>query len=159
LIKVRVTDGTVEGSTALNNYIVSVDPNQPSSSGFGPYVVLPFDSGPALGLVAVFSTQDKVLAVVNSGTMQILGTPVNLTGTPFMAAKDLTDGKVIIASTDLASGVTSYSSIDLTAGNPASSLTMLQSTDTLLSIGLGVSADGTKIYSAQRNQLHVLANQ
>jgi len=125
----------------------------------GGWYVSVFDSGPASGIIAVLSTTDGVIDLVNASTMTVIGSPIKLPGVPFRMTKDIANGKIIIAFADVADGITTYSSIDPMAANPASTLTVLQSTDTLLSVGLGVSTDGTKLYSAQRSALHVPANQ
>jgi hypothetical protein len=132
---------------------------QSTSPAIGGWHVVVFDEGPAAGIVAVLSAGDNVLDLVNASTMTVIGSPIKLPGVPFRIAKDVTNGKVVIAFADVKHKLTTYSSIDPIAPDPASTLTVLKATDTLLSVGFGVSTDGTKLYSAQRSALHILQNQ
>jgi hypothetical protein len=122
--------------------------------GGGVQIVV-FASGPAAGTVAVLSAYDQVLDLVNASTWTLIKS-VKLSGIPFRIVADLTHGNVIVAYADVANARTTYGSVAALSGvvNPP-----LTSTSSLLSVGFAVSADGTKLYSAQRNQIQVLPNQ
>lgn len=120
----------------------------------GGWQVVVFDSGPASGTVAVLCAYDKTLDLVNVGMWTVKS--VTLSGVPFRIAPDATHGNVIVAYVDLANARTTYDSVAALTGTVNPPLT---STSSLLSVGLAVSSDGTKIYSAQRDQLQVLSNQ
>jgi hypothetical protein len=155
--KVSAGKPTVVGSEPLAS-ITAASALQAAHPGTGGWFTIVFDKGPASGISATLSTGDNVLDLVNASTMKAMGSPIKLPGIPFRMAKDVTNGKIIIAFADTTNAVTTYSSIDPTASDPASTLTVLKATDTLLSVGLAVSSDGTKIYSCQRNACHVLTN-
>jgi hypothetical protein len=80
---------------------------------------------------------------------------VKLSGTPFRIAADTTHGAVIVAYADPESMTTTYASVDALSGT----VTPLTSTSSLLSVGLVISSNGTKLYSSQRNQMDVELNQ
>lgn len=113
-------------------------------------------ASPAAGLVAILSTYDRLLLLIDGTTMQIVKS-VNLSGsgTPFRIAADQPDGKVIVAYADSTTATTTYSAVDATTGEESP----LTNTDTLLSVGLTVSADGKALYSGERGNLDVLKNQ
>jgi hypothetical protein len=112
-----------------------------------------FDSGPASGIIVVLSTFDQRLVFVNKGAWAITQS-VQLSGTPFRIVADTTNGNVIVAFANPASVTTTYSSVNALTGT----VTPLTATSPLLSVGLAVSSDGTKLYSGQRNQLGVMPN-
>jgi hypothetical protein len=120
----------------------------------GGWQVIVFDSGPASGTIAVLSTYDRLLLLVNESTWTVTKS-VKLSGTPFRIATDMANGTVIIAYANPASVTTTYASVDALSGTE----TPLTSKSSLLSVGLVISSDGTKLYSSQRNQMDVELNQ
>ena len=60
-----------------------------------------------------------------------------------------------MASADAPAILTRFTKVDAATG----ATSQLSTTTPLLAVGLLVSADGTKIYAAERNQLAVLNNQ
>ncbi len=157
LYKVRASDAYVEGSVVLPG-ITPESTVQNQNPVAGGWQVVVFDSGPDAGLVAVLSTPDDLLVFVNASTMQVAGS-LTLSGIPFRIAADQTDGTVIVAYANPQSATTTYSSVNPGSEGTNPVNTPLTSTDTLLSVGLQVSADGTSIYSGQRNQLDLRSNQ
>ena len=116
-----------------------------------------FDSGSASGTIAVLSTYDQLLLFVDRSSWTVTKS-ISLSGvqgTPFRIVADVANGAVIVAFANPASVTTTYASVDVATGT----VTPLESTSSLLSVGLAVSSDGTKIYSAQRNQIEVKSNQ
>jgi hypothetical protein len=120
----------------------------------GGWQVVVFDSGPASGTIAVLSTYDKLLLLINEGTWAVTKS-VTLSGIPFRIATDTTHGAVIVAYANPTNVTTTYASVDALLGT----VTPLTTTSSLLSVGLGISSDGTKLYSSQRNQMDVELNQ
>jgi hypothetical protein len=120
----------------------------------GGWHVAVFDSGPAEGTIAVLSTYDQLLLLVNKSTWTVAQS-VALSGTPFRIAANTADGTVIVAYANPSNLTTTYASVDALTG----AVTPLINTSSLLSVGLGVSADGTELYSGQRSQLSVIPNQ
>jgi L-alanine-DL-glutamate epimerase-like enolase superfamily enzyme len=120
----------------------------------GGWQVAAISSGPAAGNGAVLSAYDKALSIDDLATMTELHR-VSLTGIPFRIAADETHGTVIVAYADVDAGLTRYASVDVATG----SVTPLTVTSTLLSVGFGVSSDGTKLYSCMRDKCEVLPNQ
>ena len=116
--------------------------------------VVVFDSGSASGTIAVLSTYDQLLLLINESTWTVMKS-VKLSGTPFRIAADTTHGAVIVAYADPESMTTTYASVDALSGT----VTPLTSTSSLLSVGLVISSNGTKLYSSQRNQMDVELNQ
>lgn len=121
----------------------------------GGWQVIAFDDGPASGTVVVLSAYDQTLWFVNESTWTITKS-VKLSSVPFRIAPDITNGAVIVAYVDIANVQTTYASFNALLGTANAPIA---STSNLLSVGLAVSADGTEIYSGQRNQLQVLSNQ
>ena len=155
LYKVRAADASTEGSVALPG--ITPYSTVQAHSWAGGWQVAVFDSGPLAGFVAVFSQPDDLILFVNASTMKLAGS-IKLSGTPFRIAKDVANGYVIVASANLQNFTTTYASVNPGSGAMNPVVTPLTSTDTLLSVGILVSADGTKIYSGQRNALDVLPN-
>ena len=153
LYKVRASDGKVEGSLPLPG-VTPISTVQATDSVAGGWQVVVFDSGPASGTVAVLSTYDHLLLLVNATTLTVTNQVV-LTDTPFRIAADVTHGAVIVAYANLQNVTTTYASVDAASGTA----TPLLNTSSLLSVGLAVSSDGTNIYSSQRNQIEVKQNQ
>ena len=81
----------------------------------GGWHVAVFDSGPAVGTVAMLSTADRLLTFFNASTLAITK-QVTLTGIPFRMAKDLTHGSVVIALVDQADVLTTFVSVNATTG-------------------------------------------
>jgi hypothetical protein len=155
LYKVRASDAYTgeEPALALTG-ITPLSTVQAANPVAGGWQIVVFDSGPASGTIAVLSTYDKLLLLINESTWQITKS-VTLSGTPFRIVADTTNGKVIVAYANPTSVTTTYAAVDASSGT----VTPLTSTSSLLSVGLAVSADGTKIYSSQRNQMDVEPNQ
>ena len=155
LYKVRASDAYTgeEPALALTG-ITPLSTVQAANPVAGGWQIVVFDSGPASGTIAVLSTYDKLLLLINESTWQITKS-VTLSGTPFRIVADTTNGKVIVAYANPTSVTTTYAAVDASSGT----VTPLTSTSSLLSVGLAVSADGTKIYSSQRNQMDVKPNQ
>jgi len=133
---------------------------QAANSSAGGVQVVVFDSGPASGIIAVLSTYDNLLLLVDKSTWKITASVKvtgmsGVSGTPFRIVADTADGAVIVAYANPASATTTYSSVSAASGT----VTPLTSSSSLLSVGLAVSSDGTKLYSGQRNQLQVENNQ
>jgi hypothetical protein len=127
---------------------------QAANSVAGGWLIVVFDSGPASGTIAVLSTYDQLLLLLNESTWKVTDS-VKLSGTPFRIVADTTNGKVIFAYANPASATTTYASVNASSG----AVTPLTSTSSLLSVGFAVSADCTKIYSSQRSQMDVKSNQ
>jgi hypothetical protein len=155
LHQVRASDAYTgeEPALALTG-ITPLSTVQAANAVAGGWQIAVFDSGPASGTIAVLSTYDKLLLLINKSTWKITDS-VKLSGTPFRIAMDVTNGKVIVAYANPASVTTTYAAVDASSGT----VTPLTSTSSLLSVGLAVSADGTKIDSSQRNQMDVEPNQ
>jgi hypothetical protein len=116
--------------------------------------VVVFDSGFAIGTIAVLSTYDDLLVLADKNTWSITQS-VKLSGVPFRIIADDVDGAVIVALANPTTATTTYESVDALSGK----ITPLTATSSLLSVGINLSSDGTKIYSGQRNQLQVENNQ
>lgn len=154
----RFTAANAGGTPSLTfKYALTVTgvtpPNQIGAGQGGWYVVL-FSSGPAAGKGAFLSAADELVVFFDVATMAETKR-VTLTGTPFRIVADETHGNLIVANADPAAGLTRYDSVAPSTGT----VTRLQSTSTLLSVGLAVSADGTKIYSGMRDKAEALPNQ
>lgn len=111
----------------------------------GLYVVA-FDSGPASGTIAVLSTYDQLLLLIDKSSWTITKS-IKLSGTPFRIDADKPNGRVLVAFANPASVTTTYAWVDASSGT----VTPLATTSSLLSVGLGF--DGTNVISAQRNQI------
>ena len=154
--KIRASDAFVEGSPLVIPGIMPSSTVRATTATAGGWFVNVFDSGPAAGIGAVLSAPDNVLVLFNVNTWAVIGSSIKLTGVPFRMAKDATNGKIYIAFADTVNGVTTFASIDPTAADPASTLTALSKTDSLLCVGLGVDLAGANLYCAQRNQLDLI---
>ena len=154
LYKVRASDAKVEGAALPLPGITPLSTVQSANPTAGGWQVVAFDSGPASGTVAVLSTYDQLLLFVNANTWTVTEKVV-LTDTPFRITTDVTHGAVIVAYANPANATTTYASVDVASGT----VTPLLNTSTLLSVGLAVSSDGTKLYSLQRDQIEVKQNQ
>ena len=95
------------------------------------------------------------LELVDGTTMQQVGSPIALPANSFRVAADNTHQAFIVASADAPAILTRFTKVDAATGVTS----QLSATTPLLAVGLLVSADGTKIYAAQRDQLAVLNNQ
>lgn len=155
LHKVRVADAyTGEESALPLPSCTSMSAVQAANPVAGGWQIVAFDDGPASGTIVVLSAYDQTLWFVNESAWTITKS-VKLSGVPFRIAEDVTHGAVIVAYVDIANAMTTYASVSV----PSGVVTPLTSTSNLLSVGLVVSTDGTKIDSAQRNQIQVLPNQ
>ncbi len=146
LWRVSVPDMTVRGSAVLTG-IASV-----SASGQGFTGGWYLSSGSLGKTVAFLSTVDERLVFVDVGTMAVTK-QVDLKALlgagsvhPFRVALDEPRGKAFVAVADTDAGITRFVSVDATTG----AMTTVAATSTLLSVGFGVSADGTALYSCQR---------
>jgi hypothetical protein len=149
LYKVRASDAYTGEEPALALPGITPMSSMPNVVTGGWQVVV-FDSGSGLGTAAVLSTYDHLLVLVNTSTWAVTKS-VSLSGTPFRIATDTANGRIIVAYANPANATTTYDAVDALSGV----VTPLSSTSSLLSVGLVVSSDGTKLYSSQRNQLEV----
>jgi hypothetical protein len=149
LYKVRASDAYTGEEPALALPGITPMSSLPNVVTGGWQVVV-FDSGSASGTAAVLSTYDHLLVLVNTSTWTVTKS-VSLSGTPFRIATDVANGRIIVAYANPANATTTYDAVDALSGV----VTPLSSTSSLLSVGLVVSSDGTKLYSSQRNQLEV----
>jgi hypothetical protein len=131
----------------------------PSSGG---WQIAVLDSGAHACTVAVMApilnpdqTVSYKIELVNGITMQQVGSPIALPANSFRIAADNTHQAFIVASADAPAILTRFTKVDAVTG----ATSQLSTTTPLLAVGLLVSADGTKIYAAERNQLAVLTNQ
>jgi hypothetical protein len=95
------------------------------------------------------------LELVDGATMQPIGSPIALPANSFRITADNTHQAFIVANADAPAMLTRFTKVDAATGITS----QLSATTSLLAVGLLVSADGTKIYAAQRDQLAVLNNQ
>ena len=133
-----------------------------TNTGKGGWYLARFETGPAAGTVALLSAFDNVVVFVNAGTMtEIKSVPLNLpaqpaSGSAFRLAADETNGRAIVA----IANVGASTSTTFLAVTPAGTVTPLAAVaQNVIAVGLGVSADGTKIYACMRNQCDALPNQ
>lgn len=109
--------------------------------------VVAFDSGPDSGTVAVLSTYDQLIVLVNGNTNPwTIAKSVKLSGVPFRIFPDKPNGRILVAYADPTNARTTYSWVDAASGV----VTPVTTTSSLLSVGLGY--NGTQIISTQRNQ-------
>jgi len=120
----------------------------------GGWQLVAFGSGIASGTAAFLSQFDQVLVFVDLSTMTELRR-VALQAIPLRIAGDETHGAVIVAFADVNSGLTQFATVDVATGT----VRKLGATSPLLTVGLLVSADGTTIHGAMRDQASVLNNQ
>ena len=73
---------------------------------------------------------------------------------PFRIVADNANGALIVA--DVEAGLTRFLRVDVATGVVTPS--ELQATTDLLAVGLAISADGSKIYAAMRDQFQILSN-
>ena len=71
---------------------------------------------------------------------------------PFRIVADNANGALIVA--DVEAGLTRFLRVDVATGV----VTEPQATTDLLAVGLAISADGSKIYAAMRDQFQILSN-
>jgi Bacterial Ig-like domain (group 2) len=131
----------------------------PSSGG---WQIAVLDSGTHACTVAVMApilnadqSVSYKLGLVDGTTMQQIGSAIALPANSFRIAADNTHQAFIVANADAPAALTRFTKVDAATGIT----TQLSATTPLLAVGLLVSADGTKIYAAQRDQLTVLNNQ
>jgi hypothetical protein len=152
LRKVSVSDMTVRGSVALTG-IAPITSNPGVTGGW--QVV----SGSLGKAVAFLAAPDEQLVFVDVATMLVTKQIdlKSLLGTgnvhPFRVALDEPRGKAFVAVADTDAGITRFVSLDATTG----AMTTIAATSTLLSVGFGVSADGTMLYSCQRAACEALS--
>jgi hypothetical protein len=146
---VKVPDMTFLGSTTL----VGLTPMSQLAPARGGWQIAIFNSG----VVALLHESDKtvVFAKLNAdGTVGELRRVV-LGGNPFRIVADNANSDLIVAFADTSAGLSRFSKISLSDGAVAP----LQATWDKLATGFAVSADGTKLYVANRDQFRVLSNQ
>jgi hypothetical protein len=152
---VPVNSLTLAGFTPAGSLRAAV----PSSGG---WQIAVLDNGAHPCTVAVMApilnadqTVSYKMELVNGTTMQQVGSPIALPANSFRVAADNTHQVFIVASADAPAILTRFTKINAATG----ATSQLSTTTPLLAVGLLVSADGTKIYAAERNQLAVLNNQ
>jgi hypothetical protein len=146
---------TLAGFTPANTLRAAL----PSSGGWHIAVL---DTGAHACTVAVLApilnadqSVSYKLELVDGTTMQQIGSPIALPANSFRIAADNTHQAFIVASADALAILTRFTRVDAATGVTS----QLSATTPLLAVGLLISADGTKIYAAQRDQLAVLDNQ
>lgn len=113
-----------------------------------------FESGPLAGHIALLSQSDNTLVLVNISADPIMEVRrVTAPARSFRIGADETNGRVVVAIADADNRKTDFISVDA-----AGTMTTLNVTSTLLCTGFGVSADGTKLYCANRDQFQILNN-
>jgi len=126
--------------------------NQATNQSTRPgWQLVTFDSGPSQGAAALLSDADNQLVFVDLNKGQEIRR-VTLSGAPFNIAVDNTHGLVILANADVSAGVTRFQSVDPASGT----VNDLAITSDMLATGLAVSADGTKLFVANRDQFQTL---
>ncbi len=161
---IRASDAYVKEKPLTLSGITPIGTVQATNYTTGGWQIIAFEgTSPASGTIAVLSTYDNLLVLVDEATWTVTasipltadakGNPIG--GTPFRIAADAPAGTVIVAYANPSAVTTTYASVDAVAGTKPVPLT---ATSTLLSVGLGISSDGTTIYSSQRNQLQILQN-
>ena len=131
-----------------------------NGTGNGGWYLGRFETGPAAGTVALLSAFDNVVMFVKADTMTLIeSVSLNLpagSGVPFRMAVDETNGRAVVA----LANVGSSTSTTFVAVTPAGAVTPLTAVaNNVIAVGLGVSADGSKLYACQRNQCQALPNQ
>jgi DNA-binding beta-propeller fold protein YncE len=81
----------------------------------GGWQVIAIASGSASGTVAVLSTYDQLLLLVDVNTWTVTKS-IPLSGTPFRIVADTTNGAVIVAFADPVNVKTTYASVDVASG-------------------------------------------
>ncbi len=153
LHKVRAADAYTGEEPALPlPGITPASAVQAANVTAGGWQVIVFDSGPASGTIAVLSTYDQLLVLVNGSTWTVTQS-VKLSGIPFRIVADDANGRVLVAYANPANATTAYAWVGAASG----AVTPLTSTSPLLSVGLGF--DGTNIVSSQRSQIGLVPNQ
>ncbi len=153
LHKVRASDAYTGEEPALPlPGITPASAVQAANVTAGGWQVIVFDSGPASGTIAVLSTYDQLLVLVNESTWTVTQS-VKLSGIPFRIVADDVNGRVLVAYANPVNATTAYAWVDAASG----AVTPLTSTSPLLSVGLGF--DGTNIVSSQRSQIGLVPNQ
>jgi hypothetical protein len=144
------TQITLRGALTLSG----ITPESQLQGANGGWQVVAFGSGLPAGTAALLSEADKILVFLDLNTMTELHR-VTLQGIPLRIAADATHGAVIVAFADVNAGLMRFAKVDVASAT----VTNLKTTSSLLAVGLAVSADGTSIYGAMRDQLAVLTNQ
>lgn len=142
--------------TGFVNFTGMTPASQTAVNGGWQLAVMEYNtgSGTPVRIAAVMSRADQKVWFVDLSTNQISG-PFAVVGDPFRIAADNVHHKLIVALVDPSTGGTKFVSMD-----PATGVTTpLTTTSSLLAVGLGVSADGAKMYVSMRNQFVILPNQ
>jgi hypothetical protein len=152
---------TPAGSLTLTGF-TPADTLRAALPASGGWHIAVLDSGTHACTVAVMApilTADQSvsykLELVDGTTMQQIGSAIALPANSFRIASDNTHQAFIVASADAPAILTRFTKVDAATGTAS----QLSATTNLLAVGLLVSADGTKIYAAQRDQLAILNNQ
>lgn len=128
--------------------------SQMAAATRGGWHIAAFGAGPAVGKVAVFAQEDKILVLVDLNSQPAIELRrIQLNGAPFRIAARESDGSVIVARADAIAGVTRFDKVDVATGV----VTPLQATTNFLGTGLAVSSDGTKLLVANRRQFAILS--
>jgi len=156
LYQVRAADAYAGEKKALPlPGVTSISTVQAKNPVAGGMQVIVFDSGSASGTIAVLSTYDQLLLLINVSTWTVTHSVPLPCATPFRIATDVADGNIVVACADPADVMTTYLAVSASSG----AVTTRKSTSPLLSVGLGISSDGKTIRSSQRNQMDLQQNQ
>jgi len=125
------------------------------SSAQGGWQLGVFHSGPSADKAVLLAQADKKLVVLDltASSPQELRR-IDLLGIPLRIATNDADGSVIVAFADAFAGLTRFQKINPNTG----AVTALSATSSLLCTGFGVSADGTQLFCAMREQFQILSN-
>jgi hypothetical protein len=150
---IAVPSLSATGSVALPN----LTPEGSLPAEFGGWQLATFNSGPEIGTAEVLSSYDNSVTSVSLSPVAVTK-QASLTGvtpgTAFRMAGNLTDGSVGVAIADPKDALTKFVKV-----SPSGTVTALTNTVPFLATGFSLSADGTKIYVANRTQSAIIANQ
>lgn len=147
---VKIPETVLWRSSTLNG----LTPFDQILGGQGGWQLSVSDSGPAQGTAALLAQYDKAVVFVDLNTA-LETRRVALDGVPFRIAVDNVHGTVIVALADVSAGLTRFVKVDIVTG----AVTPLNSTVDFLATGFGVSADGSSLYVANRDQFRILPNE
>jgi hypothetical protein len=146
LYQVKVSNGTVQGPALVLTGVTPLSTVVAANLLAGGLYVVVLDSGPASGTVAVLSTYDQLLLLVDVNTWTITQS-VKLSGTPFRITTDVAGGRVLVAFADPVNVQTTFAWVDALTGEATPSSVK----SSLLSVGNYY--DGKSIVSAMRDQI------
>ena len=137
--------------------ISSFTTNLPSSLQGGTQLAMLEQNGTTpKRIAAVLSRFDKNVSFVDIHDplhLQVTR-PFAVGGDPFRIAADNVHGSFIVAFVDPATGGTKFAKLDAATG----AVSPLSATSSLLTVGLAVSADGTKFYVSMRDKFEIVPN-